>query len=125
MTAPDLKQIQSYWDAVRTPAEIVELRYPATYVDKKTSETRVCKNTTRCASPEELAAAVTRLGPELKYWVNLQRMKQDTPHSKYRALKDTDIERYRWLPIDYDLKHPGEGPRQTLKRILRGLGRMQ
>src|SRR5271169_5855067 len=116
MTAPDLKQIQAYWDAVRTPGEIVELRYPATYVDKKTGETKGCKNTTRCASPEELAAAVTRLGPELKYWVNLQRMKQDTPHNKYRALKDIDIERYRWLPIDYDLKHPGEGSASDIEK---------
>jgi hypothetical protein len=109
MTAPDLDQIRTYWSAIRTPGEIVELRYPATYVDKKTGERKECKNTARCSSPEELAAAVTRLGPGLKYWVNLQRMKQDTPHSKYKGLRDADIESYRWLPIDYDLKHPGEG----------------
>lgn len=108
MTVPDLEQIREYWDAIRLPGEIVELRYPATYVDKKTGKTKACKNTTRCSSPEELAAAVTRLGPELKYWVNIQLMKQDTPHSKYKALKNTDIERYRWLPIDYDLKHLGD-----------------
>jgi|SRR5580692_1680841 hypothetical protein len=116
MTCPDLFQIQQYWDSVRTPGETVELRYPATYVDKKTGQVKNCKNTTRCASPEELAAAVTRLGPQLKYWVNLQRMKQDTPHSKYKALKDVDIESYRWLPIDYDLKHPGEGSASEIEK---------
>jgi hypothetical protein len=116
MTAPNLEQIKAYWDAVRSPGEMVELRYPATYVDKKTGEVKNCKNTSRCSSPEELAAAVMRLGPELKYWVNLQRMKQDTPHSKYKALKDIDIERYRWLPIDYDLKHPGEGSASDIEK---------
>jgi hypothetical protein len=109
MTTPDLNQIRAYWDAVRTPGEIVELRYPVTYIDQKTRRTKNGKNTARSSSPEELFAAVQVIGPDLKYWVNLQRMKQDTPHNKYKALKDVDIESYRWLPIDYDLKHPGEG----------------
>jgi len=108
-TLPDLSQIQKYWDAIRLPGEIVELRYPTTYTDKKTGKIKQGSRNLRCAAPEELAAAIERIGPELTYWVNLQRMKQDTPPKTYGgALVDTDIECYRWLPIDYDPKRPGK-----------------
>lgn len=106
---PDLSQIKKYWDAIRLPGEIVELRYPTTYIHKKTGKLKSGSRNVRCAGPEELVAAVERIGPELTYWVNLQHMKQDTPPKPYgKALLDTDVERYRWLPIDYDPKRRGK-----------------
>jgi P4 family phage/plasmid primase-like protien len=108
-TFPDLSQIQKYWDALRLPNEIVELRYPITYTDKKTGKTKQGSRNVRCSGPEELADEIERIGPKLTYWVNLQRMKQDTPPKPYGgALADADIECYRWLPIDYDPKRPGK-----------------
>jgi P4 family phage/plasmid primase-like protien len=108
-TFPDLSQIRKYWDALRSPREIVELRYPTTYTDKKTGKIKSGSRNVRCSSPEELVAAIERIGPELTYWVNLQRMKQDTPLKAYGgALTDDDIERYTSLPIDYDSKRPGK-----------------
>jgi hypothetical protein len=108
MTCPDLDQIKQYWDAVRTPGEIVELRYPTTYTDN-TGKVKPGSRNVRCSGPEELAAEIKRIGSGLTYWVTLQQMKQDTPPKAYgRALKDPDIERYRWLPIDFDPKRPGK-----------------
>jgi len=106
---PDLSEIKKYWDAIRLPGEIVELRYPTTYLHKKTGKLTDGSRNVRCAGPEELAAAIKRIGPGLTYWVNLQHMKQDASPKPYgAALVDADIECYRWGPFDYDPKRPGK-----------------
>jgi len=101
-TSPDLSEIQKCWDAVRLPGEIVELRYRGSYIDKETGETkgRFCGE--RCKSPEELAAAVSKLNPNAIYWVNIQKMKQDTPFDFYGTLGNSDMECFRWFVAETD-----------------------
>ena len=100
--SPELSQIQKYWDAIRLPGEIVELRYRGAYVDKQTGETKKRYYGERCDSPEKLAEAVSRIDPTKIYWVNIQKMKQDTPFNFYGTLANADMERFRWFVAETD-----------------------
>lgn len=99
--SPDLSEIQKYWSAIRLPGEIVELRYRSSYVDRETGETkgRFCGE--RCNSPEELTAAIGK-HPNAIYWVNIQKMRRDTPYDFYGTLGNSDMECFRWLVAETD-----------------------
>ena len=100
-TAPpncDPSQIQAWFDAVRLPNEVINVRIPTTYV-KNGKMLRGAKNV-HCTGVNEIEEFI-RNNPSNLYWANVQELDPSTlpPNA---AASDPNIKRFRWIVVEFD-----------------------
>src|ERR1700752_4436881 len=117
----DPSQIQAWFDAVRLPNEVINVRIPITYV-KNGKKQNGAKNV-HCTCVDEIEAFI-RNNPSNLYWANVQELDPSTlpPNA---AASDPNIKRFRWIVVEFDpqRKRPEDDADFDVESLRKPLGK--
>jgi len=94
----DLSQMQSWWNALRLPTEIINVRIPTEYI-KDGKRCSGAKNV-HCGSIAEIEAFV-RNNSAPQYWATIQELDPSTL-DRHAAAADDNMKKFRWAVIEFD-----------------------